>query len=157
MSKENYIIAYVMRVDESGQQYQGYLSEIRIVQTWEREKNCAAIGKPEKVTMVDVETDLYGKKGEEFMELTEFSNDMVFMCKPNAVIMGLPLNRAVYDENGKFMTILAGDVFVVRKKETQFMSICQKDITLLNECLKPIVRIFGGKIDTKPVADLQEW
>ena len=157
MSKENYIIAYVMRVDESGQQYQGYLSEIRIVQTWEREKNYAAIGKPEKVTMAEMETALYGKQEEKFMELTEFCNDMFFMCKPDAVIMGLPLNRAVYDENGKFMTILAGDVFIVRKKGNQFMSICQKDIRLLNECLKPIVRIFGGKIDTKPVSDLQEW
>lgn len=133
MSKENYQIAYMMCVDECGQQYQGYLFEVENLQ--EYKKLCA----------------------DGLMEKLELENDIIVMCEPEAVVRGLPLNRAVYDENGKFITILAGNIVVLKCRNRKFIHMSQEDIVWINQHLKPIVRIFNGKIYTKSVCELPIW
>ena len=165
MLKENYVTAYIMRVDERGQQYQGYLSECEIrckSSCVYKERGyivscfCEKAIEKESESFVRIENlgqcDMY-----EDFEMFTLNSDIILICKQDAVVRGLPLNRVVYDEAGKFITILAGNIFAVRRNGTEFMSICDEDIEIINQCLKPIVRIFNGKIDTKSVLELPKW
>lgn len=133
MSKKNYRTVYVMRVDENGKQYQGYLWEVDNLQKYHKMHN------------------------DGFVEMVELSKNIVIMCEPEAVVRGLPLNRAVYDENGKFITILAGDIMAVRYENNKFMDIRKQDIFYIDKCLKQIVRIYNGKIITNSVFELPKW
>lgn len=133
MMKSNYITAYLIRVDADGQQYQGYLSEVE--NSYEYKKQY-------------VDGDI---------EIIPMHNNMVIICKQDAVVLGVPLNRAVYDENGAFVTVLSGNIMVLKQGDKEFTSICEDAVSLINQCLKPIVRIYNGIIDTKPVSTLPEW
>lgn len=41
-----------------------------------------------------------------------FEDDVCIICNEEGKLLGLPLNRAVYDENGKVIEIMAGTFFI---------------------------------------------
>lgn len=78
-------------------------------------------------------------------------------CGEDAVVMGRTLNRAVYDRNGNFKTVLAGDLVAVRYDGKCFSDIQKEDIIFIEKLLKPIGRIAYGKVFLKETSKLPEW
>ena len=122
---------YLMRADSLGQLYQGYI--------------------------VKVENSVGFKQGHKKnrIEVCSLKDDIVVLGEAKAVIMGRTLNRAVYDEEGNFVTILAGNLIAVRYRENTFLSIQEEDILVIEKMLKPIERIFGGNIYLKDTQKLK--
>ena len=71
--------------------------------------------------------------------------------------MGKTLKRAVFDERGDFITVLAGNLMMVRHEGDSFTSIQEEDVVVIEKLLKPIERIFDGKIFLKDVQELKIW
>ena len=47
-------------------------------------------------------------------EIMPFDDDVALVCNEEGKFMGLPLNRAIQDERGKVVDIIAGDFFLCR-------------------------------------------
>lgn len=127
------IKAYLMRAGLAGQLYHGYIAEV---------ENSPAF-----------EQRYVGDR----IEVYSLTNDISIIGEDEAVIMGRTLNRAVYDESGKFVTVLAGNLMAVRYKDDAFGSICEEDIAVIEKLLKPIERIFDGEIFLKKPQELKLW
>lgn len=129
------IMAYMLRCDENGVQYKGYLSEVKFSDGGVCE----------------------GDNADDMIDIFTLSDDIAVICKPEAVIQGRPLNRAVYDMDGKFVTILADNLMVVRLKNGELASISESDVEVIEKQLKPIEKISCGKIYLKSADSLPEW
>lgn len=79
------------------------------------------------------------------------------VCVEDAVVMGEPLNRAVYGGNGEFQTVLAGNLAAVRHDGECFSDIQEEDVIFIEESLKPIERIAYGKVFLKGAGSLPVW
>lgn len=130
---ERKIKAYLLRADSSGQLYRGYIAEVENSLAFEQKY----VGDRIDVYPLTAEIDIIS--GDE------------------AVIMGRTLNRAVYDESGKFITVLAGNLMAVRHSEDSFASIREGDVAVIEKLLKPIERIFDGEIFLKSPQELKIW
>lgn len=133
MEKNKFITAYLLRVDEEGRQYQGYVSEVE--------------------NSLKAEQEYVGGGIETFTLNDEF----VLICARDAVIFGKTLNRALYDERGNFITAFAGNLLVVRYKGDEFDSIMEEDVKLIERMLKPIDHIVCGTVFLKAAEELPEW
>lgn len=91
------------------------------------------------------------------IETFTLNDDFALICDRDGVIMGKPLNRALYDERGKFRTVFAGNLMVVRHKIDIFASIHEKDVAVIEKLLKPIERIACGIVFLKEAEELPEW
>lgn len=129
---EAFINAYFFRVD-AATPYKGYMGEIE--NTFKAMKNC--IGG--RITTYD------------------FTDEIVVVAEEDAVILGRPLNRALFDSNGERITVFAGNLMFVRHEEDRFTSLQAEDVVLIEERFKPIERIFGGEVYLKPADELLEW
>lgn len=121
-----------MRVDEKGGQYQGYVAEIENVNKYVRE----FIGG-------DIET-------------VNLTNEIVIICKEDAVVLGSPLNRAMY-RAGNLITIFSGNIMAVRQTSAGYTDLCDADIEVVESCMKPIARIYDGRVFTKSASELYRW
>ena len=69
----------------------------------------------EKAEVIEINDDLdtmqslVGGMIEEYMP---FDDDAAIVCNEEGKMMGLPLNRAVKDEDGRVMDIICGDFFI---------------------------------------------
>lgn len=133
MEKNKFITAYLLRVDEEGRQYQGYMSEVE--------------------NSLKAEQEYVGGGIETFTLNGEF----VLICARDAVIFGKTLNRALYDERGNLITAFAGNLLVVRYKGDEFDSILEEDVELIECMLKPIDHIAYGIVFLKSAEELPEW
>ena len=50
--------------------------------------------------------------GGDIEEYMPFEDEVAIICNEEGKIMGLPLNRAVYDDNKAMIEIMAGDFFI---------------------------------------------
>lgn len=126
------IEAYLMRVCE-GVVYRGYLAKIP--------------------NSLKAEQDYVGGAIETFT----LNDDFALICDGEGVIMGKPLNRALYDARGKFRTVFAGNLMVVRHKSDTFASIHEEDVAVIEKLLRPIERISCGTVFLKVAEELPEW
>lgn len=124
--------AYFLRASD-GVVYRGYLSEIP--------------------NSLKAEQDYVGGGIETFA----LNDDLVLIGARDAVVFGKTLNRALYDESGKFITAFAGNLMAVRYKGDEFDSILEKDVELIERLLKPIDHIACGTVFLKAVEELPEW
>lgn len=122
-----------MRVDIQGQQFQGYLLQVQNLE----ESLCKYInGIIEKFTI-----------DEKFVVFSE--------C--DAVVLGMPLNRALYDKTDTLGTIFSGNIIVVKQNVNKWESICESDIPIICQYLKPIVKIANGIVETTDESLLPIW
>ena len=91
------------------------------------------------------------------IETFMLNDDLVLVGARDAVIFGKTLNRALYDECGKFITAFAGNLLVVRYKGDEFDSILEEDVELIERLLKPIDHIACGTVFLKAAEELPEW
>ncbi len=120
------VSAYIMRVGETGEVYQGYLAE--------------------------TDTALL-----ELGDIYSLGGGLIVACVEDAVIQGETLNRAFYGKDGKFRTVLAGNLAAARYDGGGFRSISKEDIALLEKTLKPVECIAYGKVCLKASSALPEW
>lgn len=124
--------AYFLRASD-GVVYRGYLSEIP--NSLKAEQDCVDDG----------------------IETFTLNDDLVLIGARDAVIFGKTLNRAFYDGSGKFITVFAGNLIVVRYKGDELGSILDEDIELVERLLKPIDHIACGTVFLKATEELPEW
>ena len=91
------------------------------------------------------------------IETFMLNDDLVLVGARDAVIFGKTLNRALYDKKGKFITVFAGNILVVRYKDDTFDSILEEDVELIERLLKPIDHIACGTVFLKAAEELPEW
>ena len=91
------------------------------------------------------------------IETFMLNDDLVLVGARDAVIFGKTLNRALYDKKGKFITVFAGNLLVVRYKGDTFDSIQEEDVKLIERMLKPIDHIACGTVFLKAAEELPEW
>lgn len=127
------VLVYLLRIDKERRQYRGYLENVR---------DLAAA----KQRLVADDT--------EEISLTE---EIKIICGEDAVVLGKPLNRAWYDDNGKMVTVFAGTLMFVRREGRQLVNMRKKDVELIERSMKPIERIACGRVFTKPEDSLPEW
>ena len=99
MDGKNVITAYFLRVGEDGTQYRGYLDEIE-----------NALEPMQNYTGGMIET-------------VSVDENISIICGEEAVILGKPLNRALYNNKKELITVLAGNLMAVRHKGDEFVSI----------------------------------
>ena len=69
---------------------------------------------PEKVKIkADLET-IEAIVGGDFQEYMPFADEVAIVCLGKRINPDVPLNRAIYDEAGKLMDIIAGDFFICK-------------------------------------------
>lgn len=133
MVKNKCINTYLMRVNEEGRKYQGYMFEVENIEGYAKQ----FVG------------------GD--METVALSHGVVIISRQDAVILGSPLNRAMYNESGELVTVFSGNIMAVRQADGGFASIRSSDIGLLERSLKPIARIYDGTVFTEPASALPRW
>lgn len=133
MENDKYILAYLFRVGENGQQYQGFFAE--------------------------VENSL--KAEQEFVDgliaVVHLTDEIDIIYDDEALIQGKPINRALYDLQGNFITAFLGNIMVVRHKDDSFTSIRYEDKDIIEKCLKPIECIFAGQVFLADETSLLKW
>ncbi len=82
---------------------------------------------------------------------------LAIVCVEDAVVQGETLNRAVYDSDGNFQTVLAGDLAAVRYEGGCFKGVCKEDIASIENALKPVGRIAYGRVCLKAASTLPKW
>lgn len=82
---------------------------------------------------------------------------LIVSCVEDAVVQGETLNRAVYDNDGNFQTVLAGNLAAVRYEGGCFQGVCKEDIAFLEKALKPVERIAYGRVCLKAASTLPKW
>ena len=82
---------------------------------------------------------------------------LAIVCVEDAVVQGETLNHAVYDSDGNFQTVLAGDLAAVRYEGGCFKGVCKEDIASIENALKPVGRIAYGKVCLKSSSTLPKW
>jgi hypothetical protein len=124
---------YVLRVDGFGRQYAGYITE------WTEE----------------LYTDLLIDR--EWMEQIEVTEEFSIVCNKEGAVMGLPLNRALFDEKGCLITVIGGNLFIIKRHAGTASDITSDDVALLESRLKAILMISHGLVFTKEESELSEW
>lgn len=91
------------------------------------------------------------------IETFTLNDELVLIGARDAVILGKTLNRALYDESGKLITVFAGNLMVVRYKGDEFTSVLDEDVELIEHLLKLIDHIACGTVFLKASEELSEW
>lgn len=133
MAKNNAINAYLMRVNEKGEKYQGYMFEVENI------------------------TEYAGQFVGGDIETVALSDGIVIICRQDAVVLGYPLNRAMYNESGELITVFSGSIMAVRQNEGVFSGIYNNDIETIERHLKSISRIYDGIVFTELASGLPQW
>ena len=85
------------------------------------------------------------------------SGGLAIVCVEDAVVQGETLNRAVYDSDGNFQTVLAGNLAAVRYEGGCLKGVCKEDIASIENALKPVERIAYGRVCLKASSTLPKW
>lgn len=79
--------------------------------------------KPEKVTIGTELEDLQAAVGGYIEVLYPFADPVGIICNEEGKLEGLPLNRALRDENGEIYDVVAGDMLVIGLTDDSFESL----------------------------------
>lgn len=124
---------YVLRVDASGNQYDGYRMEMS-----------------EKIydeLLID----------EEWSEEIAITDELSIISNKEGAVMGLPLNRALYDADGNLITIIGGNIFIQKRSQDGFCNISPDDIGFIEDRLRAILAVSHGFVFTRNRDELLEW
>ena len=69
---------------------------------------------PKEIEIEDSLEKMQRLVGGYIQEIMPFDDDVALVCNEEGKFMGLPLNRAIQDERGKVVDIIAGDFFLCR-------------------------------------------
>lgn len=72
------------------------------------------------------------------IETVKLAPDIVAILNEDGKFFELPLNRALIDNEGRVLDILAGNVLVVRVQGEEFVSIQESDIPTIEKYLRPV-------------------
>ena len=129
---------------------------------WEKERNSGVITvlfvEPMKEPCVknipnelEFLQDIVGGDIEEFCP---FSDRVGIILNESSKFDGLPLNRGIYDRNGKLYDIIAGNFLIVGLTEEDFCSLTPDQVDKYREMFKRPERFFKirGEIVSMPVS-----
>ncbi|MCQ2449784.1 MAG: DUF3846 domain-containing protein [Clostridia bacterium] len=86
--------------------------------------------------------------------LYPFEEEVAIICNDEGKLNGLPLNRALYDEDGKIIDIIAGDFFVCGLTEDNFGDLSPEQIRKYTDLFlypEAFFRSNGGIVAVKVV------
>ena len=124
---------YVLQVDGFGNQYAGYRMEMS-----------------EKIydeLVID----------KDWMEQIAITDELVIICNKESAVMGLPLNRALYDADGNLITVVGGNVFIQKRDTGGICDISSDDIEVIKDRLRAVLTISHGFVFTREKSELLEW
>lgn len=124
---------YVLQVDGFGNQYVGYRMEMS-----------------EKIydeLVID----------KDWMEQIAITDELVLICNKESAVMGLPLNRALYDADGNLITVVGGNVFVQKRCPDGICNISSDDIEVIENRLRAVLTISHGFVFTRNRDELLTW
>ena len=137
MAKNKFITAYLMRVDEQGQQYQGYLTEVE--------------------NSLDAEQKFVGG----YIQVIRLTDEIDCIINDDGKLQGLPPNQ-LWKAGNEIYDFIVGNIQCVRHDdEGNFISIQPEDIAVIEDVLVPIVGM--GEVDgnivftTQPSQFLPKW
>lgn len=124
---------YVLRVDGDGNQYSGY--------------------------MAGVAESLYDELqiDRTWLEQIAITDELSIISNKESAVMGLPLNRAVYDVSGNLVTVVGGNIFIRKCCSGVLADISSEDIEVVEDRLRAILAISHGFVFTKQRDELPEW
>ena len=99
--------------------------------------------KPQVIEIRHTLSEMQRLVGGTISSFMPFNDGSVIILNDNGKIDGLPLNRAVYDKNGKITDIIAGDFFIcyAAPDSSEFSSLPDELIRKYSELFK-IPQIF---------------
>lgn len=137
MEKNKFITAYLLRVDEEGRQYRGYLSEVE--------------------NSLKAEQKYVGG----YIQVISLTDEIDAIIADEGKLMGLPANR-LWRSDGAVYDFIVGNIACVRHdEEGNFTSIHPEDIPAIESVLVPIRNIIPADDNTVfityPADCLPEW
>lgn len=90
----------------------------------------------------------------EWMEQIAITDELVLICNREGAVMGLPLNRALYDSEGNLITVTGGNLFIIRKNSGRVGNITLEDADLIESRFRAVLRILHGRVFTKAFSEL---
>lgn len=96
--------------------------------------------KPRVVEIDDTLEALQELVGGYIEPIYPFDDEVALVCNEEGKINGLPLNRALYDEDGEMYELIAGNFFIIGAPEDsdRFTSLTQEQIEKYTEHFKVI-------------------
>ena len=123
---------YVLRVDQHGNHYTGYVAEYE-----EGLEN-----------KLEIDPD--------WKERIAITDELRIVCNQEGAVMGLPLNRALYDAEGKLVMVIGGNLYI-QKTGAKNAEITSEDVEIVESRLKAIHTISHGFVFLKEKEELLEW
>ena len=123
----------VLRADEKGNHYQGYMAEL--------------------TDNLYVELGIE-KRDIEYVPVTE---EFFVISNKESVIRGYPLNRALYDDDYNLKNLLGGNMIVIKVISKKMVDIGIADIKMLESRLRAVAAVSHGFVFTKNYEELQKW
>lgn len=124
---------YVLRVDDFGNQYAGYRMEMS--------------KKIYSELLID----------EEWSEEIAITDKLSIISNKEGAVMGLPLNRALYDADGNLITIIGGNIFIQKRSQDGLCNISPDDIGFIEDRLRAILAVSHGFVFTRNKEELLTW
>ena len=124
---------YVLRVDDKGKQFRGYIANMT----------------NEIYTELNID--------EKNVEFTCISDGLHAISNKDSAVMGYSLNRAVYDEGYNLKAVLGGNIIVAKYDSGKLTDINMEDMAVIEDKLRAIVAISHGFVFTKNYSELPEW
>ena len=97
--------------------------------------------------------DLQHEVGGYIEAVYPYDDPVALICNDEGKIQGLPLNRALRDEDGEIYDVIAGPFLVVGLTDDDFGSLSEELITKFSDKFMPpeIIFIINGEIKAIPV------
>ena len=89
-------------------------------------------------------------------------DDVDIICNDEGKLMGLPVNRAIVDDDENVLDVIVGDIICLRHdEEGEFRSILENDLQTITKYLRPC-KIVGVRdsytiVALLPEKDLKKW
>ena len=126
-------------------------------------KMTVLVVEPEKVPYVkEIDPGLQSLQSEVegwIQAVYPFDDPVVLICNDEGKLMGLPMNRALRDDNGQIYDVVAGTFLIAGLSETDFASLSPELIVKYEKHFKhPEMFIpFGGKLAVVPMNSSREY
>ena len=112
--------------------------------------------KPEVVQMEDSLEAMQKMVGGYIEEYMPFDDDIAIVCNEEGKLIGAPLNRGIYNEDGELQDIIAGNFFICSApmESESFQSLSEEQIKEYSEkfkCPEMFFKREDGKIIAKKI------
>ena len=93
----------------------------------------------------------------DWMEQIAITDELVIICNRESAVMGLPLNRALYDADGNLVTVVGGNAFVQKRDTSGICDISPDDIEVIEDRVRAVLTISHGFVFTRNRDELLAW